>query len=78
MITSKLADLEKIELEIKIMGHVKVICFDSVEDALNRAILLINSGYGIPKRILIDEKEVVSESDINLFWEQSKDAETKA
>lgn len=62
----------KITLDVKIRGTVRVLEMNSVDDSMEAARALIDSGHGIPKRICKDGVEVCSEADINLHWEKSR------
>lgn len=73
--SSPLAQTDPIYLEVKVHGRSVVAEFSSLSDALDRAIEIMKSGAGIPKRIIAGNKEVVSEADINKHWESSFDEE---
>jgi len=60
-----------ISLETKTLGVVKFTAFSSISDAADYAILLISSGEAIPKSIRLGDEVVMSEADINLYWESS-------
>ena len=61
----------EVSLETRILGASKFTPFSSVSDAADHAISLITSGEAIPKSIKLNGEVVMSESDINLYWEQS-------
>ena len=62
----------EVSLEIKILGVVQFETFNSISDAADHAITLISSGKAIPKSIRLGDEVIMSESDINLYWESSR------
>lgn len=62
----------EVSLEIKILGVTQFILFGSVSDAADYAITLISFGKAIPKSIKLGDEIIMSESDINLYWESSR------
>jgi len=62
----------KVSLTIKILGVAESIEFASISDAADHAISLISSGKAIPKSVNLGAEVVMTESDINLYWEQSR------
>lgn len=63
---------EQVSLEIKILGRTSFLSFSSISDAADEAIKLISSGKAIPKSIMLGDKVVMSEADINVYWESSR------
>ncbi len=61
-----------VSLEIKKLGVTSFLSFSSVSDAADEAIKLISSGKAIPKSITLGDKVVMSEADINVYWESSR------
>ena len=62
----------QVVLETKTLGVSKLISFSSVSDAADYAISLITAGTAIPKSIKLGDEVVMSEADINLYWESSR------
>lgn len=62
----------EVSLEIRILGVTKFIAFSSISDAADHAISLITSGKAIPKSIKLGDEVIMSEADINLYWETSR------
>lgn len=63
---------EEVSLEIKMLGKTSFLSFSSISDAADEAIALISAGTAIPKSIKLGDKVVMSESDINIYWESSR------
>lgn len=63
---------EEVLLEIKTLGVSGFLSFSSVSDAADHAIELISSGKAIPKSVKLGDRVVMSEADINLYWESSQ------
>ena len=61
-----------VSLEIKTLGVTSFIHFSSISDAADHAIKLISSGEAIPKSVTLGDKVVMSEADINVYWESSR------
>lgn len=61
-----------VSLEIKILGVTQFKAFNSISDAADHAIILISSGKAIPKSIRLGDEVIMSEADINLYWESSR------
>lgn len=68
---------EEVSLEIKTLGVISFLSFLSVSDAADHAIALISSGKAIPKSVRLGDRVVMSEADINLYWESSQNVETR-
>jgi hypothetical protein len=68
-----ISEPEPVYLEVKVFGEPTLAEFHSISDALERAIEIIQSGSGIPKRIIVGGKQIMSEADINKEWELSLD-----
>jgi len=62
----------EVSLEFKILGVTKFASFSSISDAADHATSLISSGKAIPKSIKLGDEEIMSEADINLYWESSR------
>lgn len=62
----------EVTLEIRVLGVVDFLIFSSISDAADHAALLISSGEAIPKSIKLGSEVIMSEADINLYWESSR------
>ena len=62
----------EVSLEIRVLGVVEFLVFSSISDAADRAALFISSGEAIPKSIRLGGEVIMSEADINLYWESSR------
>ena len=60
---------EEVLLEIKVLGVTSFLSFSSISDAADKAVSLISSGNAIPKSVRLGDKIIMSESDINTYWE---------
>jgi len=60
-------------LHSRVLGHSTETTLDSLEDALEHAVLQIDSGKAIPKRITRGDRSVYTESDINTYWQQCRE-----
>lgn len=72
MIATKTSSDERVALRIKTLGETSEIRFNSLSDASDYAIKLISNGTAMPTSIMQDDVEILSQSDINLYWEQSR------
>ena len=61
-----------ISLAIKTLGVSNTLEFTSVSDAADHAVSLISTGKAIPKSLSNAGGVVMTEDDINLYWEQSQ------
>ncbi len=68
---------EEVTLEIKILGVSSFLSFSSVSDAADHAIELISSGKAIPKSVRLGDRVIMSEADINLYWESSQNVKKR-
>ena len=62
----------EVSLEIRTLGVTEFVVFSSISDAADHAALLISSGEAIPKSIKLGDEVIMSEADINLYWESSR------
>ncbi len=65
-------ETSNVSLEIKILGRTSFLSFSSISEAADVAIKYISSGKAIPKSIMLGDKVVMSESDINTYWESAR------
>lgn len=72
ILTSPQKEPSEVILKYKVLGVDRFKPFSSISDAADAAIKLISSGQGIPKTIDKSGVPVMSEADINLYWEQSR------
>lgn len=62
----------EVSLEFKILGVSQFEVFSSISDAADYAIALISSGKAIPKLVRLGDEVIMSEADINIYWESSR------
>lgn len=72
MIATKTSSDKTVTLRIKTLGDISILRFNSLSDASDYAVELIFDGTAIPTSIMQDDVEILSQSDINLYWEQSR------